>query len=166
MAQLAQTNHDKDAAIENLKKSRLSNKEWFDKHKRLRPETVLIHTNNLVLLYDTKLDNQHTDKLADRWGGPYKVLKILGGGTYVLAELDGARLDGTFAGNRLKKYWQRPTKEEETNKKGNENGRNATQIDEVEGKEAWPLPGRIAPLKIRQISLFCVFFYYYFSFVS
>ena len=63
---------------------------WFDKHRRLRPETAIINIGDLVLLHDTKLDNQHTDKLTDRWGGPYKVLRILDGGTHVLTELDDA----------------------------------------------------------------------------
>ena len=51
----------------------------------------------------------------------------------MLAELDSARLDGAYADNRLKKYWQWLAKEEEIKKtekkKSNENGRNATQID-------------------------------------
>lgn len=42
-----------------------------------------------MLLHDSKLDNQHTNKLADKWGGPYVVRKVLDGGTYVLSELDG-----------------------------------------------------------------------------
>ena len=101
---MARTVHDKDVEIENLKNSRLSNKEWFDQHKRLRPKTAIIHENNLVLLHETKLENQHTDKLSDKWGGPYVVLKIFDGGTYVLTELDRVKLDGSYAGNRLKKY--------------------------------------------------------------
>ena len=109
MAQLVQSTHDREVAVETLKKSRLSNKVWFDKHKRLHPETAIISKGDLVLLHDSKLDNQHTDKLADMWGGPYIVLKILDGGIYMLTELDGARLDGVYSGNRLKKYRQRAT---------------------------------------------------------
>ena len=66
MAQLTQSAFDRDLAIENLKKSRLSNKAWFDKNNRLRPETVIIYENDLVLLHNTKLDNQYTNKLADK----------------------------------------------------------------------------------------------------
>ena len=84
VTQLTQSARERDMAIENLKKSRLSNKAWFDRSKRLRPETAIIHQNDLVLLHDTKLDNQYTDKLADKWGGPYRVPKILDGGVYVL----------------------------------------------------------------------------------
>ena len=82
-------------------------KAWFDKKKRLRPETAKIHKGDFILLHDIKLDNQHTYKLTNRWGGPYLVHKTLDGGAYVLTELDGSRLDGAYAGNRLKQYWAR-----------------------------------------------------------
>ena len=72
----------------------------------------MLFRSDLVLLHDTKLDNQHTDKLADRWGGPYLVHKILDGGAYVLTELDGSRLDGAYAGNRLIRYWAREPAED------------------------------------------------------
>ena len=141
---LTQSTHDREVAIENLKSRRLSNKVWFDKYRRLRPETMVINIRDLVLLYDSKLDNQHTNKLADKWAGPYIVLKILDGGTYVLTKLDEAKLDGTYAGNRLKKYWQRATQKEGNaipkedligNEKGNENGKNATQKEENDSGE-------------------------------
>ena len=112
VAQLTQSAFDRDLAIENLKKRRLSNKAWFDNSKRLRPETAIIYENDLVLLHDTKLDNQYTDKLADKWGGPYRVHKILDSGAYMLPELDGAELDGAYAGNRLKKHWLRSKQKE------------------------------------------------------
>ena len=103
----------------NLKKSRLANKAWFDKKKRLRPEAAPINKGNMVLLHDTKLDNQHTDKLADRWGGPFIVHRILDGGAYVLTELDGTRLEGAYSGNRLKRYWERePAKRVKEHKEG------------------------------------------------
>ena len=44
-------------------------------------------------------------KMRFRWLGPYQVTKAIPEkGTYVLAELDGAELGGTVAGNRLKKF--------------------------------------------------------------
>ena len=111
--QLTTHKDDVDTAVANLKKSRLANKTWFDKSKRLRPETAPINEKDLVLLHDTRLDNQHTDKLADRWGGPYLVKRVLDGGAYVLTELEGTRLEGSYAGNRLKRYWARVTAESE-----------------------------------------------------
>ena len=66
VAQLNQSSFDRDLAIESHKKRRLSNKAWFNKSKRLHPETAIIYEKDLVLLHDTKLDNQYTDKLADK----------------------------------------------------------------------------------------------------
>ena len=58
----------------------------------------------------------------------------------MLTDLDGTEL-GTYAGNRLKKYWQR---KEEENKKGNEKGLNTFQCDDKDKPSAqsskWPLP--------------------------
>ena len=104
---------DVDEAVATLTRSKLANKAWFDKKKKLRPETANIHKGYHVLLHNTKLDNQHTDKLTDRWGGPYLVHKILDGDAYVLTELDGSRLDGAYVGNRLKRYWARGPAEDE-----------------------------------------------------
>ena len=67
-----------------------------------------------MLLHDSKLDNQHTNKLADKRGGPYVVYKVLDGGAYVLSELDGTELNGAFAKKspqtilgKGKKHWRR-----------------------------------------------------------
>ena len=93
-----------DDTVANLKKSRLANKAWFNKKKRLHLETALINKKNMVLIYDTKVDNQHTDKLADRWGGPFLVYRILDGGANILTEVEGTRLEGTYARNWPKWY--------------------------------------------------------------
>ena len=55
--QLGQSNHTKDAAIKNLKASRLQNTKYFDNHKRLHPEIAVISEKDFVLLHDTKLEN-------------------------------------------------------------------------------------------------------------
>ena len=65
-----------DDVVTSLKKRRLENTAWFDMKKRLRPEIAPIDMGNLVLLHDMRLDNQHTDKLADKWSGPYLVHRI------------------------------------------------------------------------------------------
>ena len=159
VAQLTQSAFDRDLALETLKKSRLSNKAWFDKSKRLRPETAIIYENDLVLLHDTKLDNQYTDKLAGKWGGPYRVHKILDGGAYVLTELDGAELDGVYAGNRLKKYWLRST-QKEVEKEPDEP--DEPYKPEEGGRKKWPLLGRgffvQIPYSRRYFGLFVFFF--------
>ena len=44
-------------------------------------------------------------KLAFKWLGPYQISNaVKDKGTYMLEELDGLQLAGTFAGNRLKKF--------------------------------------------------------------
>ena len=142
VAQLTQSALDQDLVIENLKKSRLSNKAWFDKSKRLRPKAAIIYENDLVLLHYPKQFNQYTDKLPDKWGGPYPFLKILDGGAYVLTELDGAKLDEAYARNRLKQYWLRSTQKEV--EKEQEEREEAGEPDEPNkpedsGRKKWPL---------------------------
>lgn len=47
-------------------------------------------------------------KLSYKWLGPYKICDMVKHkGTYMLEELDGLRLAGTFAGDRLKKFHPR-----------------------------------------------------------
>ena len=96
-------------AAEAQRKSREANREYFDKHRRQRPNTENheIGLGDLVLLHDTRLDGSHSHKLSDRWIGPYKVTDASrkgDRGTYKLAELDGAALEGYFSGDRLKKF--------------------------------------------------------------
>ena len=60
-----------------------------------------------MLLHNTRLDKQHTDKLEDRWLGPYRVVEITKHGTHVLEELDGTPMSGTAPPNRVKKFYPR-----------------------------------------------------------
>ena len=101
------TAHTKDLhkAVATRKRWRVANKAWCNKKKKLHVEKTTIHKGDLVLHYDTKLDNQHTDKLADHWVGPYLVHKVLDRGAYVLTELDGSRPDRAYTGNCLKRNW-------------------------------------------------------------
>ncbi len=71
-------------------------------------------------MYDSSLEKTWSRKLANRWMGPYKVLKRLDGGAYLLAELDGSRLRDPIAGARLKIFRSRGTLGEETKRKGKE----------------------------------------------
>ena len=75
----------------------------------------------------------------------------------MLAELDGTKLDGAYAGNRLKKYWLRSTQTEvekepdepEEPDKPNEPEEpdkprepNKPDKPEEDGRKKWPLLGR------------------------
>ena len=99
---------------------RAEGQEYFDSRHQIRKTPI--EAKDLVLVYDIKLidqDKSRSTKLLYRWLGPYRVreanqLK----GSYVLEELDGTPLKGTYAGNRLKKfvkrdqYWYSPDDEE------------------------------------------------------
>jgi hypothetical protein len=42
-----------------------------------------------VLVWDALVDSQWDRKLEDRWNGPYIIVEVRSGGTYMLKELDG-----------------------------------------------------------------------------
>ena len=107
--QLERRPEDLARAAESQRKSREANRDYFDKHRRRRPENEnhVISAGDLILLPDTRLDGSHSHKLSDRWIGPYKVTdatKKDDRGTYKLAELDGTELEGIFSGDRVKKF--------------------------------------------------------------
>jgi len=61
----------------------------------------------MVFLYPSSLDKQWSQKLKNKWLGPYKIRVIEETGTYLLNELDGTELQGRFAGDRIKKFFAR-----------------------------------------------------------
>ena len=63
----------------------------------------------------------------------------------MLTELDGAKLDGAYAGNRLKKYWQRSTQKEvekEPDEPEEPDKPDEPDKSEDSGRKKWLLPGR------------------------
>jgi hypothetical protein len=94
-------------ALENVRKSRWGYKERFEKeHARtlyrgeLRPGQLVLVRNSAV---EKELDRKH----KPRWLGPYVVVKKTRGGSYVLAQEDGAILRTRFAAFRIVPYHQR-----------------------------------------------------------
>ena len=56
-------------------------------------------------LHDTRRKKDMSRKLSFRWLGPYRITDaVKEKGTYMLEELDGSRLAGTFAGDRKKRF--------------------------------------------------------------
>jgi len=103
---LERRDEDLEEARLRLRRSREENKVRFDLEKNVRD--VPLPVGMLVLLRnEQKRINMSRDmKLVFRWNGPYRVVgSVPEKGTYLLAELDGARLRGTFAGNRLKRFF-------------------------------------------------------------
>jgi hypothetical protein len=101
--------HEGQAAV-NLRDSRMSNKEYFDHHKGLRSNVQQLRVGDMILVYIDRhrFWRVRQTKLSDRWRGPYRIREVAENSTfYRLAELDGALLTSTFAGNRLKKFFTR-----------------------------------------------------------
>jgi len=94
------------AAQQNIHKNRLKNKAYFDKNRYERVDKIGV--GDMVLLYNSSLDKQWSQKLKNRWLGPYWIREIAEDkGTYLLDELDGTQLDGIIVGDRIKKFHPR-----------------------------------------------------------
>jgi len=105
--QLDERSLEESRAAERLERSRLGNKRYFDKHKRLRSAKQQLRVGDLVLLHNTSIETSHNVKLEDQWRGPYKIREVSETGFYRLEELDGTHLKESFAGNRLKRFFSR-----------------------------------------------------------
>ena len=104
--QLDRNEEDIHAAQDRIKASRLKNKAHFDKRRRKR--AIPLKEGDMVLLHNTVLEKQWSKKLDNHWLGPYIIREArLDLGTYLLNELDGTRLQGTYAGDRLKRFYPR-----------------------------------------------------------
>ncbi|OLY78994.1 Retrovirus-related Pol polyprotein from transposon 412, partial [Smittium mucronatum] len=78
-----------------LKHSREENKKYFDATKRIRKEPL--RKGEFVLVFDNTIGKKRQYKLSDRWIGPYIVYENKGNGSYILSELDGSKIKGTFS---------------------------------------------------------------------
>ena len=103
-----------------LRRMREKGKKVFDADNRLRQDPVAV--GEVVLLYDIKEDKNLSARLEYRWLGFYWIHEANNEkGTYLLAELDGAVLRGTFIDNRLKRYYTRVFLNEADEEKKEEN---------------------------------------------
>ena len=100
--QILRRDEDLEEAIALCENLRRQNKDIFDSTHRTRGAPFSV--GDLVLLHNTKLENTHTGKLEFRWMGPYRIHSINPTGSYRLAELDGAEMEGSVPGRRLKKF--------------------------------------------------------------
>ncbi len=106
--QLQQRDEDIKTAAAKLKKQRLAGKESFDKRHTLKKRSL--NVGEIVLLHDAfqEIDMSAKKKLGFRWLGPFRVRTAHADkGTYELEEMHGAKLAGTFSGNRLKPFIRR-----------------------------------------------------------
>jgi RNase H-like domain found in reverse transcriptase/Integrase zinc binding domain len=106
--QLRRRDEDVDEASLRLRRMREQAKEQFDETHIIREKELEV--GNLVLLYNSrnKTNFSRKAKFSFRWLGPYKISHVTTQmGSYHLEELDGTRLVGTYAGNRLKLFHER-----------------------------------------------------------
>ena len=104
--QLQRRDEDLEEATLHLQRMRLEGKERHDLKYGIREEELAI--GSIVLLHDTRREKDMSRKLAFKWLGPYRISDaVRDKGTYMLEELDGSQLAGTFAGDRLKKFHPR-----------------------------------------------------------
>jgi hypothetical protein len=135
--QLQRRDEDYEEITLRLRRNREQGKEDYDATHVLHPKPFQV--GDLVLLHNTQREGDMTreQKMRFRWLGPYRVTKaIIEKGTYVLAELDGAELGGTVAGNRLKKFHVR-----ETNPIRNDTDPLSTVPNPVSAEEPWHSTG-------------------------
>ena len=90
----------------------------------------------MVLLNNTVLDKQWSRKLDNRWMGPYLIqVARLDLSTYLLDELGGTELSGVYAGDRLKRFFQRdgiePEDEEVDEEEDNDDNASEGSVEEV-----------------------------------
>ena len=125
--QLERKEEDIHQAQDTIRCSRQKNKVQFDKTHRRRKEVLIV--GDMVLLNNTVLDKQWSRKLDNRWMGPYLIrVARLDSGTY------GTELSGVYAGDRLKKFFQRegiePEDEEVDEEEDNDDITSEESVDE------------------------------------
>jgi hypothetical protein len=101
-------------AVDRTMRLREEGKEWFDNKASLRSAPMT--PGDLVLVRDVirDLDMSRSRKMDPRWKGPFRIKYVSEKATYILEELDGCELRRTYAGNRLKKFYQRAALDRET----------------------------------------------------
>ena len=82
---------------------RLEEKERHDLKNDICEEELA--AGSIVLLQDTRRKEHMSQKLAFKWLGPYQISDtVRDKGMYMLEELNGPRLTGTFACDGLQKF--------------------------------------------------------------
>lgn len=100
---------DVERAASILRKSRFRHKEAFERKFERRMVRSGYHPGDLVLLRNNSIEDTVSieRKVANRYMGPYEVVRRTQGGSYVLAEMNGTPLRTSVAAFRLIPYVQR-----------------------------------------------------------
>jgi hypothetical protein len=104
--QLERSEDSRRVAYDRMMKSRTEAiRYWQDRNSdRLRGSLL---PGTLVLAYNRSLEVQWGQLFAHKWNGPYRIVKQVDGGSYVLSELDGTELKRRFAADQVKRYFPR-----------------------------------------------------------
>ncbi|PVF91238.1 hypothetical protein CPB86DRAFT_674501, partial [Serendipita vermifera] len=104
---LAEREKAEEEALENIRKSRWKYKERFEKENERTLFRGELSPGQLVLVRNSAVEKELDRKHKPRWLGPYVVVRKTKGGSYVLAQEDGAILRTRFAAFRVIPYHQR-----------------------------------------------------------
>ncbi|OMJ21136.1 Retrovirus-related Pol polyprotein from transposon [Smittium culicis] len=90
-------------AVKGIIDSRNKDKERFDSKKKIRRKRLEI--GDLVLVFDDTIGKQRQLKLSNKRKGPFKIYSDNNNGSYVLSDPSGNIIKGSYAGNRVKRYF-------------------------------------------------------------
>jgi hypothetical protein len=115
--QLLRLPDDMNQARQILAESRARFKKAYDQKFARRLKTGSYKPDTLVLVRNNQIENSVSieRKTADRYMGPYRIVRQTTGGSYILAEMDGSLLRHHVAAYRLIPYIQRQELDSPTN---------------------------------------------------
>jgi hypothetical protein len=89
---------------EEITKSQERQKRIYDEKKKLKEKFEI---GNKVLYFKAAMNQQKSDKLEERWKGPYYIHEIMAKGAYKIKEINGRILKRPVNTELLKKYYDR-----------------------------------------------------------
>jgi len=105
--QLLKREEDLEDIKQRVRKARFASAKDFEKRHARTIKDYHFKTGDLVLVHNSRVEMTWDRKAKPRWFGPMIVAKRHPGGTYQLAELDGAISTTRFAAFRLNPYYPR-----------------------------------------------------------
>jgi RNase H-like domain found in reverse transcriptase/Integrase zinc binding domain len=118
-----------------LGKSRSRFKKAYEQKYAQRLQKEPYKPESLVLIRNKEIENSVSieRKTADRYMGPYRVIRQTQGGSYILAEMDGVFLKHHVAAFRLLPYERRSDLEFSMEDQNQHSGNNSEGLEEVSG---------------------------------
>lgn len=105
--QLAKHNEDVAKMRKRLDNEKLKNAEKFREYNSTQIKNYNFEPGDLVLVRNTRIEQELNRKFKERWLGPFAVVKRIGGGGYVLCELNGTVLAEKVAEFRVIPFYSR-----------------------------------------------------------